>query len=160
MQNKFRAFFVFANLMIGLIISFLPALYFVTRGLVESYLALTSPNWEATQSISLYVIDDEGGRTFSYYYLVGDVVHESHRFSFAYPFPDERIMLEQYQDGQSVDVYYSSYFPAQATLRTGWGWGPLVFIGLGIVLLGIGTIAFRWGLEHTGTSSIDPVNWA
>ena len=160
MKNKSGTSLGFANLVIGLVVSFLPGLYFIVQGLFDSYLALSSPSWETTQSISFYVLDNEGGRKFSYQYMANDFRHESHRFSFAYPFSDERAILDPYQDGQVVDVYYSPHFPAQATLQTGWSWGPLVFIGLGIMLLGIGTVAFRWGAGRIKISSIDPINWA
>lgn len=163
MMNKIsQAFLWFTHrldLLLGILICVTPAVYFLSQGIFDSYLALDSPNWPSTSSQSFFVIEYEDHREVNYSYRIDNVLRDSKRISFSYPFPEDAQWLKHLEDGQTVAVFYSPRFPAQATLQTGWRWGPLIFIIIGIVMAGLGWLAFALISKHRSAASIDPVNW-
>jgi len=159
MKKNSRSFISLVNLIIGVIISFLPGTYFLSKGLFDTFLALTSPSWPSIQSDVVYFIRDGNAVNATYNYTVDGVSYHNDRISFRYPFPEDEQFANQLRDGQMVIVYYWPPIPYQSTLQTGWGWGPVFSLGLGVLLLGLGLVAFKWGIDRIKVKNIDPVNW-
>ena len=121
-------------------VCFIVPLYFLSTFGWNMYMILSSPSWPTANGMVSYV---SAGETplISYVYEVGGHTYYGERFSFGKLTAAE---LSDHHAGNPVTMWYAPRIPGQSVLKPG-GYDPYqwAYLGLGIVFIGLGWLAFH-----------------
>jgi hypothetical protein len=138
-------------------VSFSISLYFLSTFGWNLYMSLSCSGWPAAEGIVQYAGGSGDGSFITYTYEIDGKTYYGERVTFSGQ-PGKYIY--NYIAGSSVTAYYEPSFPAQSVLVPG-GFDPYnyAYLGLGLLFIGIGWIAYGWGIGKYKTVS-EPVYWS